>query len=262
MLAHIAAGIESSLPPTLNLGSWGCGCINPFGPRLLGTPSLVPHSGPGMVGGMDCTCLGLHLGAQPSLRPKPWAQTFFEASSASTRCSSCSSPCSSPLIAHCGVAILSSWRPAPHRRCHLCWVFSADLRACSISGWSARSYPRVACTSLPPPIFGWLMPLLTPVVRSRSGCWMAGCALSINLWLAVHVAGMHLAPHCVVEIVHHSIRNAFQTFLSKQWRNSCGAPGLRCAPALHWAYTALDHFHLGVPGGWEMTGHLGSIAAI
>ena len=26
--------------------------------------------------------------------------------------------------------------------------------------------------------------------------------------------------------------------------------------------TALDHFHLGVPGGWEMTGHLGSIAAI
>ena len=31
-----------------------------------------------------------------------------------------------------------------------CWVFSADLRACSISGWSARSYPRVACTSLPP----------------------------------------------------------------------------------------------------------------
>ena len=50
------------------------------------------------------------------------------------------------------------------------------------------------------------------------------------------------------------LRSCAQTFLSKQWRNSCGAPGLRCAPALHWAYTALDHFHLGVPGGWEMTG--------
>ena len=34
MLAHIAADVWSSLPPTLNLGSWGCGCINPFGLAL------------------------------------------------------------------------------------------------------------------------------------------------------------------------------------------------------------------------------------
>ena len=122
------------------------------------------------------------------------------------------------LLFHPGFSPRSGWRHGPggltsvwRRSCRPSCLGALSLvviavarggrlttctRSSSDWGWSSHrcASTSIAWVAMPvrtwgwPPIFGWLMPLLTPVVRSRSGCWMAGCALSINLWRLVSIA--------------------------------------------------------------------------